>query len=763
VKVLLAQDLLYVPALRAANRANRGLLEALASRGHDCRAVVPVCGWPECATRTQAFGEWAARGLGVAWASPDAEVYSMEGVEVHAVQDPARLASYLREQVGELQPDLTLVTAEDPDLELLAAAADALPAKLVALLHSASARSARGRAALGRADGLAAPGARLRDELQRWAGRGVEAFRFPAYGYAARPFPRPPEHGAVTIINPAAAGLALLGDLARRLPDLAFTAALGWKSGEEERAAVAALPNVRLLELSDDLGEMLAGTRVLLVPAVESEGTDPFAVEAMLRGIPVLASDLADLADLAAGSDLLAAVPGAAELDVAAWEQAVRRLVVDGDLHVRVATAAREAATAFAAQALDLSSFEAWCLALPASSRTAAASAPHHAAPGVPGVPMPAPRAPRSSPSAPWQGRDTAAGGGLQFSLFFFSADGSTADPTKYRMLLESARFGDRHGFTAVWTPERHFNAFGGLYPNPAVTSSALAVLTERIQLRAGSVVLPLQNPLRVAEEWAVVDNLSGGRVALSFASGWHVNDFVIAPAAFERRREIVFEGVETVRRLWRGESIALPNGLGNLVEVQVYPKPLHPDLSIWITCQSDPTFVKAGEMGANVLTNLNQKNPEDLRNKVRLYRDARSRSGHDPDRGVVTLMLHTFVTADIERTRARLKAAYGGYLLTNMGLQMRQVEGIGADVVLAAADRELIMEAAFERLLDTHGLVGTPAACVAKARRFAAAGVDEIACLIDFGLDLDEVLRGLELLAEVKDACAAAPREVER
>src|ERR1044072_8239679 len=82
---------------------------------------------------------------------------------------------------------------------------------------------------------------------------------------------------------------------------------------------------------------------------------------------------------------------------------------------------------------------------------------------------------------------------------------------------VERAMFAARHGFTAVWTPERHFQAFGGLYPNPSVLSAALAMITERVQIRAGSVALPLHHPVRVAEEWSVVDNLSNGRAAISF------------------------------------------------------------------------------------------------------------------------------------------------------------------------------------------------------------------------------------------------------
>src|SRR6185369_10108194 len=83
---------------------------------------------------------------------------------------------------------------------------------------------------------------------------------------------------------------------------------------------------------------------------------------------------------------------------------------------------------------------------------------------------------------------------GMHFSLYFFSDDGSNLSDDKYRLLLESARFADARGFRAVWTPERHFQDFGGLYPNPSVLGAALATITEKIQLRAGSIALPLHN-----------------------------------------------------------------------------------------------------------------------------------------------------------------------------------------------------------------------------------------------------------------------------
>src|SRR6185369_7223304 len=232
----------------------------------------------------------------------------------------------------------------------------------------------------------------------------------------------------------------------------------------------------------------------------------------------------------------------------------------------------------------------------------------------------------------------------LSFSLYFFSDDGSKDSPDKYRLVLESAKFADRNDFSAVWTPERHFQDFGGLYPNPSVLSAALAMITERVQIRAGSVALPLHHPVRVAEEWSVVDNLSNGRVAISFASGWHPDDFIFAPGAYDDRKEVMFRNIELIQKLWSGETIMMPGVGDHNVPVRLLPKPLQRRLPIWITSAgSSATWIRAGEIGANVLAALIGYSFEELADRIRSYREARARSGHDPRTGIVSIMMHTF------------------------------------------------------------------------------------------------------------------------
>lgn len=342
----------------------------------------------------------------------------------------------------------------------------------------------------------------------------------------------------------------------------------------------------------------------------------------------------------------------------------------------------------------------------------------------------------------------------IEYSLFYFANDSDGPLGSRYSLLLEGAKFADQHGFTAVWTPERHFHPFGGLYPNPSVTGAAIAAITKRIQVRAGSVVLPLHDPIRVAEEWALVDNLSQGRVGVSFASGWHADDFVLAPENYQQRRDIMMRQLDTVRRLWRGEAITLKSGTGVPVEVRIRPRPVQSDLPVWITSAGNPeTFRQAGEMGANLLTHLLGQTLEQLAENIATYRTA-WRRGVGQSGGRVTLMLHTFVGSDAETVRETIREPFCNYLASSIDLAKGLLKRVGekADVELRGDDLKALLSHSFHRYYETNGLFGTPESCLAMVERLRDIGVDEIACLIDFGVAADTVLASLSSLDRLKE-----------
>jgi natural product biosynthesis luciferase-like monooxygenase protein len=339
----------------------------------------------------------------------------------------------------------------------------------------------------------------------------------------------------------------------------------------------------------------------------------------------------------------------------------------------------------------------------------------------------------------------------VEFSLFFFgNAPADQAGSAKrYRLVFEAARWADEQGFTAVWTPERHFHSFGGLYPNPSVLAAALAASTKRIAVRAGSVVLPLHEPLRVAEEWSLVDNLSSGRVGVAFASGWQPDDFVLAPDRYQDRKQVMRDAIDEVRRLWRGERVRRRNGINKEIEVGIYPRPIQDQLPIWLTSAQHPdTFRMAGELGANVLTHLVGHTLEDLATKLALYRTAWREHGH-PGTGHVTLMLHTYVGDDVERVKDIVRAPLKSYIRSSFDLMAGLGVARNANLRdLPAAEVDELLDRAFERFFQSSGLLGTPRDVAERVDGLAAIGVDEVGCLIDFGVDDDDAFAALQHLA---------------
>jgi natural product biosynthesis luciferase-like monooxygenase protein len=346
----------------------------------------------------------------------------------------------------------------------------------------------------------------------------------------------------------------------------------------------------------------------------------------------------------------------------------------------------------------------------------------------------------------------------LDFSLFYFADDNAVYGVDKYRLYREGAMFADRHGLTAVWTPERHFHEKAGLYPNPSVLSAALAAITRHVQLRAGSVVLPLHNSLRVAEEWSVVDNLSNGRVGVSFTSGWMPNDFAFFPERYPIKREEMFRGIEEVQDLWRGKPIPGRDGLGKEIELRIFPKPINPELPIWLTCSGGPEmFEKAGELGCHVLTALLTQSIEEVAPKIKLYRESLIRHGHNPADGKVTMMMHTFIGEDPQAVLEKVRIPLTNYLKSHLDLIKTGAQSLNLQVDIREQDNpekylDQLASFAFERYYRTSSLIGTPGSCMKMVERLKGIGVDEVACLIDFGIDVDSVLESLEHLVVLRD-----------
>ncbi|HEX7312486.1 MAG TPA: MupA/Atu3671 family FMN-dependent luciferase-like monooxygenase [Pyrinomonadaceae bacterium] len=337
-----------------------------------------------------------------------------------------------------------------------------------------------------------------------------------------------------------------------------------------------------------------------------------------------------------------------------------------------------------------------------------------------------------------------------EFSFLFFSdVRDDVSDKEKYLFMRDVTLFGDREGFQAVYLPERHFYEFGSIYPNQAVVASWLVPQTRNIRFRTAGISLPLHHPTEVVEWWAMVDVLSGGRVDLGFGSGWSKADFILAPENYENRREVMAERIGIVKRLWRGERVAFPGPDGESMPVRCFPRPVQKELQVWLlVAQSDESFQFAGAAGYNIFTMLYGYDLDMLAAKIELYRSARREAGHDPGGGTVSLMLHTFVGDDSEEVRRVVDRPFRQYIASAVDshLAARALKNTSISRI-TEEEKAKILDYSFRRYYRSGALFGTVDECRRVVDKAIAAGVDDVACLVDFGIEYDKVMSSLPFL----------------
>jgi len=383
MKILLGMAAKYLLVSGGAQKNLRVLMEGLAQRGHICRVVAPGVS-PSAPTHRQAYrAGLAALGIelrdGVGGV---ADVFRYNGVEVHATWEQVPLSDYLLRQIREFEPTWTLIAEDCTNLIEVAREAD--PSRMIHIIQSTvvlpygpmSAQPNPIKAKwCRRVGGVITLSRYLQDYVRRWNERESEVIPFPVYG--SPPFPNYGNlaQGYVTLINPCLVkGLPIFLDLARALPEVAFAAVPTWGTTSADRAALEALPNVTLLAACEEADSIYAQTRVLLVPSLWDEGFGMVAVEAMLRGIPVLASNTGGLPEAKLGvdyvlplrpiegygdtpSDQVLAEPIIPPQDAEPWKAALREVLSNQTCYERVSEQSRAAALKFV-ETLSIERFE---------------------------------------------------------------------------------------------------------------------------------------------------------------------------------------------------------------------------------------------------------------------------------------------------------------------------------------------------------------------------------------------------------------------
>jgi glycosyltransferase involved in cell wall biosynthesis len=368
-KILLLQDAVHLPSFGGGNKANRLLLRELAALGFECTVLARLPSPERLRAGPFSLAALAARGFAVRKDGDGGLSYRHEGVEVTALDlaSPDALAD-VGNIVERAQPDWILVS-DDHQATFLEAALRCRRDRVVVLVHThfhlpfgpeAGKVDVDQHHRMRRARSVVAVSEYSRGYLREHGGMDATVIRFPVFGPG--PFERVgrPDAGCVMMINPCLLkGLPIFLDLADHFPDVAFAAVPTWGADDPVIDALSVRRNIALLAPDDDVGAVLRDARVLVAPSLVPETFGYVAIDAMLRGVPVMASGLGGQREAMLGAGqiipvgpLVASGAGLAAppQDLSTWRTALRTLLTDAASYRQKAEAGREAAYRFLAE-----------------------------------------------------------------------------------------------------------------------------------------------------------------------------------------------------------------------------------------------------------------------------------------------------------------------------------------------------------------------------------------------------------------------------
>jgi alkanesulfonate monooxygenase SsuD/methylene tetrahydromethanopterin reductase-like flavin-dependent oxidoreductase (luciferase family) len=318
--------------------------------------------------------------------------------------------------------------------------------------------------------------------------------------------------------------------------------------------------------------------------------------------------------------------------------------------------------------------------------------------------------------------------------------------------ILDEAVYAEAVGLNSAWIGEHHFSTLGVL-SCPDLVLAQVAARTSKIRLAPAVTVLPLHHPIRVAEQWASLDLLSGGRVDFAAGRGYDRREYAPFRVSFEDNQGIFAEGMEIVRRLWESDRpISHAGAHYAFDEVAITPQPLQRPIPAYVASFSPPSIELAGRLGCGLIVApfAAAMSYGGLAQVAELYTKSCERHGHQPQGLKCSYFIH-FADNPTEEAAARARqiryykecviAAFPGDPKTTPPSYRYFIEIV---------DR--LHKVRPQDLTENSVLIGSSAAITEVLKKVEAAGFEEV--ILYFNV-------GLKPHAQVKDEMARFMAEV--
>ena len=328
--------------------------------------------------------------------------------------------------------------------------------------------------------------------------------------------------------------------------------------------------------------------------------------------------------------------------------------------------------------------------------------------------------------------------------------------------ITAEALYAEQLGMHSAWIGEHHFNSLGVL-SCPDLVLAYVAARSKRIRLAPAVTVLPLHHPIRVAEQWATLDLLSGGRVDFAAGRGYDRREYLPFHVSFEDNQGIFEEGLELVRKLWTAEGRISHHGRHySFDDVRITPKPVQRPIPAYVGSFSKPSIELAARLGCGLIVApfAAAMSYGGLKQVADLYRESCARYGTKPGRLMCSYFIHfADNTAQEDGQRARQIRYYRECVIPAFPGDPKSAPPSYRYFVDMVARLQQVKP---EDLTENSVLLGTPTDITSTLKKVEAAGFSEVILYFNVGLKphsqvKDEMAR---FMAEVAPAFAGVRKD---
>ncbi|MCQ6282626.1 LLM class flavin-dependent oxidoreductase [Bacillus sp. EB600] len=296
--------------------------------------------------------------------------------------------------------------------------------------------------------------------------------------------------------------------------------------------------------------------------------------------------------------------------------------------------------------------------------------------------------------------------------------------------VLEQTVIADELGYNAAWFAEHHFSEYG-IMTTPQTFLAVAAERTKNIRLGTAIVTLPFKNPIQVAEDYALLDVLSNGRLNLGLGSGYLPHEFAGYKVEGKDKALRFNDALAVIEKAWKGERFSHHGDYYQFDDIKLEVLPKQKEVPIWIGTLSKNGADFVAKMGYSIsgVPYVACNSISELKEIIDSYRETYRKAGHDEKKIKVPLALHTYVAETREEAIATAKPHLDLYLDTRMYGKSAKYEDL--------RDRE-------------QALIGSPQDVIALLKKYQEAGCDQVMMLMNFGgLPHEKVLKSMELVAK--------------